>query len=113
MKTKLSYGEKLLLRYLQAVARLESGTPEEIADAKAIIAEIEDDADFIRNQMRPAADVAEATGYSPDHLRRICRDHGPEGTGRVRCEKRHGKLWYIYTPDIEALVDAGVLRGPQ
>ena len=110
---KLSHAERLHLRYLQAVACLEDGSPEEIAAAKAIIAEVESDADFIRAQMRPASDVAEATGYSRVHIARICREHGPDGTGRVRCEKRHGKLWYVYAPDIEVLVEAGVLHGPR
>lgn len=74
---------------------------------------IGEDGVYVASRMAPLADAAEATGYSQDNLRRICRDHGPEGTGRVRAEKRHGKLWYIYAPDIEALVEAGVLRGPQ
>ena len=103
---KLSHVERLHLRYLQAVARLEDGSSEEIADAKAIIAEVESDEDFIRAQMQPAADVADATGYSRAQIARICRDHGPAGSGRVRCGKRHGKLWYIYAPDIEALIEA-------
>ena len=112
-KLKLSHAERLHLRYLQAVARLEDGSPGEVAEAKAIIVDVESDDDFIRSQMQPAADVAVATGYSRAQIARICRDHGPAGSGRVRCEKRHGKLWYIYAPDIETLIEAGVLRGPR
>ncbi len=62
--------------------------------------------------MVPAADAATATGYSHQQIARICRDHGPDGTDRVRCEKRHGKLWYVYVPDVQVMLDAGVLRGP-
>lgn len=80
--------------------------------ARERLAAIEANEAFIRSRMLPIADAAARLGYSRAQMTRICRDHGPTGTQQVRAEKRHGKLWYIYAPDVEFLIASGELRGP-
>jgi hypothetical protein len=81
--------------------------------ANARMAEIESDEEYIRSQMVPAADACSRLGYSRAEMTRICRENGPDGDHQVRCEKRHGKLWYVYVPDIKLLITSGDLRGPR
>lgn len=79
--------------------------------ARERLAAIEENEDFIRAQMLPLSDAADRLGYSRAQMTRICRDHGPDGSRQVRAEKR-GKLWYVYVPDVQYLVETGELRGP-
>lgn len=76
------------------------------------LAAIENNDAFIRAQMLPLAEAAVRLGYSHQQVARICRSHGPEGSRQVRAERRHGKLWYVYVPDVEYLIGSGELRGP-
>lgn len=122
----LSERDRLTAEYLSAVSdyrRLaaefalklhESGAADMTAldAASERLAAIENNEAFIRSRMLPLGDAAERLGYSHQHLARICRDYGPDGTQQVRTEKRHGKLWYVYVEDIEALLATGELRGP-
>jgi len=97
------------------VALLQSGQPADdthLAALSAELAAIESDNEFIRSRMVPLADAAEQLGYSQSHMKRICRDHGPDGDHQVHAERRHGKLWYIYVPDVKYLIASGDLRGP-
>lgn len=80
--------------------------------ARERLAMIEVNEDFVRAQMTPLAEASDRLGYSRAQMTRICRDHGPDGARQVRAEKRHGKLWYVYVPDVEFLIEVGELRGP-
>lgn len=122
----LSETDQLTAEYLSAVSdyrRLaaefaftlhESGsadlTPLDVARKR--LEAIESNDDFIHAQMLPLAEAAARLSYSRAQMTRICRDHGPDGSRQVRAEKRHGKLWYIYTRDVEFLIATGELRGP-
>ena len=122
----LSKTDQLTAEYLSAVSdyrRLaaefaltlhESGeadlTPLDVARAR--LEAIESNEDFIQARKLPLADAAARLGYSQSQMARICRDHGPEGSRQVRAEKRHGKLWYVYVPDVTYLIDTEEIRGP-
>ena len=97
-------------------AALQSGQSADRSRLDALAAElstIESDDEFIHDHMLPLADAADQLCYSQSHLKRICRDHGPDGDHQVRCEKRHGKLWYVYVPDVEYLISTGDIYGPR
>jgi len=98
LTAQLAAGEDVLLSAIDA--------------ANARLAEIESDEGYIRERMLPAADAADRLGYSRAQMTRICRECGPDGDHQVRCEKRHGKLWYVYVPDVEVMIASGDLRGP-
>lgn len=83
---------------------------DQAADAKAQMEDIA--AQAVPVLMEPAAAAAEHLGYSMPAMRHIIQHHGDEGDGRVRAEKRHG-MWWVFAPDIEGLIDEGVLRGPR
>jgi hypothetical protein len=105
-----------LAEYRALAAQLAAGEDVSLAaidTANARLAEIESNEEYIRERMVPAADAADLLGYSRAQMTRICREHGPNGDHQVRCEKRHGKLWYVYVPDIKLLIASGGLRGPQ
>lgn len=97
-------------------AALQSGQPADSTNLDTLAAEltaIESDDEFVRGRMIPLADAADRLGYSQSHMKRICRDHGPDGDNQVRAEHRHGKLWYVYVPDIEYLISTGGIYGPR
>lgn len=81
--------------------------------ARERLAAIEANEDFILAQMLPLADAAARLGYSRSQMARICRDHGPDGSRQIRAEKRHGKLWYVYVPDVEYLIGTEEIYGPR
>jgi len=83
---------------------------DQAADAKAQMDDIAERA--VPALMEPAAAVAEHLGYSMSAMRHIIQHHGHEGDDRIRVEKRYG-MWWVFGPDIEALIDEGVLRGPR
>ena len=122
----LSPTDQLTAEYLSAVsdyrrlaaefaATLERNGTADLAaldTARARLAAIESNETFIHVQMLPLAEAAARLGYSHPQMARICRDHGPDGSHQVRAEKRYGKLWYVYVPDVEYLRTSGELRGP-
>lgn len=80
------------------------------AEAKAQMDDVAEQA--VPALMEPAAAVAEHLGYSMSAMRHIIQHHGQEDDGQIRVEKRYG-MWWVFGPDIEPLIDEGVLRGPR
>ncbi len=67
----------------------------------------------VHDMMLPLADAAQRIGYSHSHLRRLTREHGPEGDRQIRAERRHGNSWYVYPPDVTLLIETDESsRGP-
>lgn len=65
--------------------------------------------------MEPATVVAERMGYSRSSMRRIIREHGPDGDGKIRAEKWRG-TWWVFARDVEEYASSeprtGRPRGP-
>jgi len=62
------------------------------------------DPKVVREGMRPIREVAAQTGVSDTTIRTLIQE------SRVRAERRGGKKWYIYPPDVQHLVDTGQTR---
>lgn len=103
---------RLAAEFADALTTTGSADMTALDAARARLAAIEENEDFVRAQMLPLAEAATRLGYSHQQMARICRDHGPDGSRQIRAEKRHGKLWYIYVPDVEYMISSGDLRGP-
>jgi hypothetical protein len=65
---------------------------------------IEGDPEVVREGMRPIREVAAQTGVSDTTIRSLIQE------SRVRAERRDGKKWYVYPPDVQYLVDTGQVR---
>lgn len=62
------------------------------------------DPEVVREGMRPIREVAAQTGVSDTTIRTLIQE------SRVRAERRGGKKWYVYPPDVQHLVDTGRIR---
>jgi hypothetical protein len=85
-----------------------------VDEAREALAAAEEEA--LPYLMEPAARVAERLGYSRSSMRRILNEHGPDGDGQIRAEKRRG-TWWVFAPDIEeyasSVPSVGRPRGPE